>query len=152
MHATLLTLLLVSAGEEPPIDGQRQATRVVEDCDSAGCSHCCRPAGRCCFCATGVRRWLPACLRPMCHDCCAPGLHCCPGDNRCLHSYAGFYGHNYRQAYNYRLLFDYPWHSPPHQPRCFFTYQGGAPTVEEIHRPTPEQGAVPSETLPQNRP
>lgn len=63
-----------------------------------------------------------------------------------MHRYPAFHGNYYRQPYNYRRLFDFPWHVTPQEPVGFFTYQGGQPTEEDPMSALPE-GRVLSEPL-----
>ena len=149
MQATLLTLLLVTGAPDPAISGQRQPPVVVEDC---GCTAY-RQSGCGCTVSRYRRRgdvaWgcVRNCLGPMPQTCYAPRFGCYPGNNRHMHRYPAFHGYYYRQAYNYRRLFDYPWHATPHEPQGFLIYTGGGQTGEgeEIRTPDLEQGGTMSE-------
>lgn len=152
MHATLLTVLLVTGAPAPAISAQQQPAVIVEDCDcgayqenGCGCSGGC---GR----VRGDVAWgCPRnCLGPMPQTCYAPRFGCYPGNNRCMHRYPAFHGYYYRQVYNYRQLFDYPWHATPHEPEGFYIYPTSRQTSEgeEIITPHPEQGSTLSESLP----
>jgi hypothetical protein len=61
----------------------------------------------------------------MPQTCYAPRFGCYPGNNRHMHRYPAFHGYYYRKPYNYRHLFDYPWHARPHEPQGFFAGQYG---------------------------
>jgi hypothetical protein len=143
MHATLLTVLLVAGGQQPAADVPMQPIVVTKDCGGTDCRRC--------LCAAGCRGWagvwgcLAACCGPMPQTCCAPRFGCCPGNDRYMHRSPAYY----RQAYNYRQLFDYPWHATPHQPQPFFSYRRPRPSTEEvIPTPYPQPESVPFESLP----
>lgn len=151
MQATLLTLLLVSGDPEAVANGQQQQAVVVEDCDCGtyqedGCG-CTAGRGR----RRGDVAWgcVRNCLGPMPQTCYAPRFGCYPGNNRHMHRYPAFHGYYYRQAYNYRHLFDYPWHATPYEPKGFYVYPAARRTGEgeEIGTPDPEQGSTLSELL-----
>ena len=49
-----------------------------------------------------------------------------------MNRYPAFHGTYYRRPYNYRNVFDYPWHADLHEPTSHFSYNvagdvGGAP-------------------------
>ena len=148
MHATLLTVLLVAGAPPRCVECQPQPTMVAQDC----------PCGNCdlSLCEMGCRGWgmvwgcLADCCGPMPQTCYAPRFGCYPGNNRHMHRYPAFHGYYYRQPYNYRHLFDYPWHATPHQPQGFLTCPAGRPPrqEEEIPTPYPEPETVPYEPLP----
>ncbi len=130
MHAILLTLLMVTGADQPleaPVDqapSNQAAEAVTQDEYVEGCEEC---GG------TGqvARRyplssWFWDVLGPMPQTCYSPHFGCYPGSSRTIHRYPAFHGYYYRQPYNYRHLFDYPWHATPHQPVGFFAYQQGA--------------------------
>ena len=52
------------------------------------------------------------------------------GRFRFLHGYPPFHGTYYRRPYNYRNLYDYPWHAPYYEPPPMFSPQ--VPPPEEI--------------------
>ena len=149
MQATLLTLLLLTGAPQPAVNGQQQPAAVVEDCDCGAYQEdgCGCTAGR----SRGDVAWgcVRNCLGPMPQTCYAPRFGCYPGNNRHMHRYPAFHGYYYRQAYNYRHLFDYPWHATPHEPQGFYVYPAGRRTGEgeEIGTPDPEQGSTLSELL-----
>jgi hypothetical protein len=47
-----------------------------------------------------------------------------------MHRYPAFHGYYYRAPYNYRHVFEYPWHAAPHEPQDFFT--GGVHQGHEV--------------------
>jgi hypothetical protein len=53
---------------------------------------------------------------PMPQTCYSPHFGCYPGNGRDIYRYPAFHGYYYRQAYNYRPLFEYPWQANPHEP------------------------------------
>ncbi|MCS7303950.1 MAG: hypothetical protein NZ602_02420 [Thermoguttaceae bacterium] len=59
---------------------------------------------------------------PMPQTCYQPRFGCYPGNARDIHRYPAFHGYYYRQPYNYRHYFEYPWHAQPHEPLGYFTY------------------------------
>lgn len=65
---------------------------------------------------------------PMPQTCYQPRFGCYPGNPRTIHRYPAFHGYYYRAPYNYRHLFEYPWHAQPYEPQPL--HSGGA--VEEI--------------------
>ena len=86
-------------------------------CDGAG-------AGVCEQCGDAeVKGWHYRNLRPdslrnaMPQSCYDPRFGCYPGNNRHLHRYPAFHGAFYRAPYNYRQVFEYPWHAEPHEPQ-----------------------------------
>jgi hypothetical protein len=155
MHAALLTVWLIAAAEQPsatvaerpcPLVAERQVV-VAEDCPSTGCGWCNRAAGsRCC---TLILGFLAACSRPAAQPCYVPRSGCSAGNNRCAHCYPTMPAY-YRQAYNYRTQFDYPWHTVPCGPRPPFVFQGHPrlPAQEVIPAPYPEPESLPFELLP----
>lgn len=58
----------------------------------------------------------------MPQTCYSPRYGCYPGNGRCIHRYPAFHGVYYRRPYNYRNLFDYPWHAQLHEPTSMFSY------------------------------
>jgi len=85
----------------------------------------------------------------MPQTCYAPRFGCYAGNDRYMQRYPAFHGSYYRRAYNYRQLFDYPWHAAPHEPQPFFSYQRRKPSTEEvIPTPYPQPESVPFESLP----
>jgi len=67
---------------------------------------------------------------PEPQTCYAPRFGCYPGGtNRHMHRYPAFHAWYYRRPYNYRHLFDYPWHAALHEPTSLWSYntEGGPP-------------------------
>ncbi len=135
MHAILLTLLVVAGADQPqkaPVaqaPANQAAQAVTQDECAEGCDQC---GG------TGevARRyplsaWFWDVIGPMPQTCYNPHFGCYPGASRTMHRYPAFHGYYYRQPYNYRHLFDYPWHATPHEPVGFFAYQRAAGAMED---------------------
>ena len=83
-------------------------------------------------------------LGPMPQTCYQPRFGCYPGNARDIHRYPAFHGYYYRQPYNYRHYFEYPWHAQPHEPLGYFTYPSGGEIAPEPAAPI-EAPSVPSE-------
>ena len=64
----------------------------------------------------GFFKYCGAWFRPMPQTCYTPHYGCYPGNGRDIHRYPAFHGYYYRQAYNYRPLFEYPWQAGMHEP------------------------------------
>ena len=85
----------------------------------------------------------------MPQTCYAPRYGCYYGNNRHMHRHTAFHGNYYRNPYNYRHYFEYPWHAEPHEPTSLYSYNSERQyDVREVN-PTP----APAPTLPgiQNR-
>ncbi len=109
MFAAAMTLLLLAAPADHA-DAGNNDTAYSEDSassDSAGDVGC----------------WWG----PMPQTCYGPRYGCYPGNSRCIHRYPAFHGQYYRRPYNYRNLFDYPWHAQLHEPTSMFSYDVPAP-------------------------
>lgn len=59
---------------------------------------------------------------PQPQTCYSPRYGCYPGNQRHIHRYPAFHGYYYRRPYNYRNVFDYPWHAGLHEPTSLFSY------------------------------
>lgn len=101
---------------------------------------------------------------PEPQTCYAPRYGCYPGNNRFMHRYPAFHGYHYRRPYNYRNVFDYPWHAALHEPTSHFSYNvmdegpavQGAPLAppipaEEIHAPAVEESPTAARGKPAPR-
>lgn len=85
----------------------------------------------------------------MPQTCYSPRFGCYPGNNREMHRYPAFHGTFYRRPYNYRNLFDYPWHAELHEPTSHLSYnsadhsrdtsrlRGGRGMIESTSAPGP---------------
>lgn len=81
---------------------------------------------------------------PMPQTCYQPRFGCYPGNARDIHRYPAFHGYYYRQPYNYRHYFEYPWHALPHEPVAYFTHPGVSESIQEYATPI-EAPPVPTE-------
>ena len=57
----------------------------------------------------GFFNYCRAWFQPMPQTCYSPHFGCYPGNGRDIYRYPAFHGNYYRQAYNYRPLYEYPW-------------------------------------------
>lgn len=64
----------------------------------------------------GFARYCRAWWQPMPQTCYTPHFGCYPGNGRDIYRHSAFHGNYYRQAYNYRPLFEYPWQAGMHEP------------------------------------
>ena len=64
----------------------------------------------------GFFMYCRAWFQPMPQTCYSPHFGCYPGNGRDIYRYPAFHGYYYRQAYNYRPLFEYPWQAGMHEP------------------------------------
>jgi hypothetical protein len=143
----LLTLLLVAGGQQPCLGDHRQVTTAAAD-------YRCTSSSRC-DCGVGCRSWagVRGCLAVwgglMPWALCGPRLGCCPAGSRAMLSDSTFLGCCGPQAYDYRRLFDYPWHATRCEPQWLFPCPGSRPAMpEEVPSPGAEPKPVPSEPLP----
>ena len=118
MHAAALTLLLFSVG-------------LCDDCQTGGrCKHVRRHS------RTEGHRGQP-------QTCYAPRYGCYYSNNRHMNRYPAFHGVYYRRPYNYRNLFDYPWHARLHEPTSLFSYN--VPDEEVVEPKMPSLPVPPKE-------
>lgn len=75
--------------------------------------------------------WLCDWFGPMPQTCYEPRYGCYPGNARFTNRYPAFHGYYYRAPYNYRHLYEYPWHAAPHHPLPFDGVEA-TETSEEI--------------------
>lgn len=61
----------------------------------------------------------------------SPRYGCYPGNARHIHRYPAFHGWVYRKPYNYRQMFDYPWHAGLHEPTSLFGYNVEEQTIRD---------------------
>ena len=130
MHAVLLTLLVVT-GADQPIAAPSGVAYAPEG--SCPCEDCADDGY---YTTSCLCDWFG----PMRQTCYGSRFGCYPGAGRTMHRYPAFHGYYYRQPYNYRHYFDYPWHAAPHEPMGFFTYE-----TPGTQSPTPADGQVPAE-------
>lgn len=68
----------------------------------------------------------------------------CYANTRYMHRYPAFHGNYYREAYNYRNYFDYPWHAGLHEPTSHFSYHvpGEVPAAATPPQPVPSAASL----------
>jgi hypothetical protein len=118
MHAIVLSLVIATQGAG--FEGSA-GFGTASCCDTGGYSDCGNECGGGCGGGKAKRCSLGPC-GPMPQTCYSPRYGCYPGNNRHLHRYPAFHGTYYRRPYNYRNVFDYPWHAELHEPTSLFTY------------------------------
>ena len=77
----------------------------------------------------GFFMYCCAWFQPMPQTCYTPHYGCYPGNGRDFRRPTAFHGYYYRQAYNYRPLFEYPWQAGTHEPLPFEVSSGPAPVA-----------------------
>jgi hypothetical protein len=143
MNAFLLTILALGGANGAAINGGSYGGEVAGSCDG-------------CYGGGGHGGWWHghgSCLGPMPQTCYDPAYGCYPG-TRHMNRYPAFHGTYYRRPYNYRNVFDYPWHAGLHEPTSLYSYnvsgETGAPraVAPEPPMPVPEP---PAAALPLHR-
>ena len=139
MQTILLTLVALGVG---PGDNTAQKVGVptghgvhadCEFCGDVGHGHASR---------LDIHKSIKAQHNMMPQSCYDPTFGCYRG-SRFMNRYPAFHGTYYRRPYNYRNLFEYPWHAEPHEPTSLFSSAlGSAPT--EAEPPAPSQPSVTS--------
>jgi hypothetical protein len=123
MHALLLTVLAIAGGDGayPMNDANVAPAGYHGGCDACGSGG-------------GVhgRNKQPRYMMPQ--TCYNPKFGCY-GADRHMNRYPAFHGTYYRRPYNYRNVFDYPWHAELHEPTSFFSYHVQA--NNQMQAPTP---------------
>jgi hypothetical protein len=71
-----------------------------------------------------------ACLGPMPQSGYEASVGCYAGTRR-MHRHPAFHGYYYRNAYNYRHYFDYPWQAAMHEPASHFSSNLPTPAAGE---------------------
>lgn len=143
MHALLLTMLALTAGPDGMYGGGRitQSSADIygtqggissgcDTCGQSGCGgHLKQPS---IFSGERTTGWFGH-MPQTCYD---PRYGCYQGNNRHMNRYPAFAGTYYRRPYNYRNVFDYPWHAEMHEPTSMFSYntvpETGATDVREL--------------------
>ena len=141
MNAVLLTLLASIGGtngggyivSEPGLGhGEASYASMGEECGDCNAGmHRCRH-GHCGKGHAPRGGWLGM----MPQTCYNPRFGCYDGD-RYNHRYPAFHGTYYRRPYNYRNLFDYPWHADLHEPTSNFAYNVNEPSATIVVPPGP---------------
>ena len=154
MHSVLLTILVFSGAQPmaPTADQQPYVAPVTAPCEQCGqtgqCDQCGEAGCASNGCIARIRQSIFDHLGPMPQTCYAPRFGCYPGNNRHMHRYPAFHGTYYREPYNYRNYFDYPWHAEPHEPMGYFTYQQRDPSMDEELQPIPADAQAPAVVAP----
>lgn len=127
MNALLLTVLATLGGT----NGDAYQYAAAGHGGHAGPAYAAPVDGGCDACQAGGHgghgHWLGAkpprggWLGMMPQTCYNPRFGCYDGD-RFNHRYPAFHGTYYRRPYNYRNVFDYPWHADLHEPTSMFSY------------------------------
>ena len=102
----------------------------------------------------GFFTYCCAWFHPMPQTCYSPHYGCYPGNGRDIYRYPAFHGYYYRQAYNYRPLFEYPWQAGMHEPFPWeLDAQRSLAGNPQCLQPVPLEviGAPPPTPLPQAR-
>ena len=135
MHPVLMTLVAlgINSGDGPVQAPKAPVPHVCETgcdtCGPVGHGHGHWAAHR------AVKKALHAQHQMMPQTCYEPTFGCYTG-SRFMHRYPAFHGSYYRRPYNYRNVFDYPWHAELHEPTSLFSYNVEAPAAS----PTPAGG------------
>jgi hypothetical protein len=142
MHVALLTVLIVTgAGQPVPGPVEPPMAAVAPMPEGGACDACpaatVAPAEEGFY--AGMRKAVCDWFGPMPQTCYGSRFGCYPGNNgRDIHRYPAFHGYYYREPYNYRHYFEYPWHAQPHEPQPYFSHRGAA--IEGSMVPSPDPG------------
>jgi hypothetical protein len=141
--ATLTTALVQAQTFDGAIpDEAYVGEHECNDCGGSGCNACCGRSGK-----LANRKAYANEFREMPQTCYQPHYGCYPAGSRWTHRYPAFHGNYYRRPYNYRNLFDYPWHARMHEPTSLFSYH--VPTEADFDEPIEEIDRGPRlETVP----
>ena len=139
MHIVLLTMMALTGADANQVaaasDGGTYYVDSTEsfaegpgcDCQSASCGVSAAEK-RAAKHAAKAAEWQRKHMMPQ--TCYQPRFGCYYGGERHMNRYPAFHGSYYRRAYNYRNLFEYPWHAEMHEPTSMFSYN-----VEEGETP-----------------
>jgi hypothetical protein len=126
MHAVLLTLIALGGGADLASGRITQSTADIYSASAMGGGGYGDYGGGCSTCGGhgGVNKGghLGGWFGHMPQTCYSPRYGCYYGSNRYMNRYPAFHGTFYRRPYNYRNLFDYPWHAEMHEPTSMFSY------------------------------
>ncbi len=116
MHAVLLTVLALAGGDTGyPVNDHNVAPAGFHGgCDSCG--------------GASARYKQPKWMMPQT---CYNPKYGCYGADRHMNRYPAFHGTYYRRPYNYRNVFDYPWHAELHEPTSYFSYHVNAANQQQ---------------------
>ena len=149
MHIVLLTVLAISGANTSDHllrNMQGDAPAACSSCETGACGH--GHAGH------GTHAKNGTCWGGMPQSCYEPAFGCYPG-TRYMNRYPAFHQTFYRNPYNYRNYFDYPWHAEIHEPTSQFSFHTqGAPAGgndgQMMPMPTPAPSAAASHPLHQD--
>lgn len=132
MYATTLTLVLLAAGTGQIDTEYLDSEECCEsECGNQGRGHKAKHQGYRSF------------GRGMPQTCYSPRYGCYSSNNRHMHRYPAFHGVYYRRPYNYRNLFDYPWHAEQNEPTSLFSYETPEEPIEEVEVDNADQAPRP---------
>lgn len=127
MRALLLSLIALGACA-PAVASERVTQSSADIYDAAPVDGGCE-SGNCGGGGAGhfpyAKQHLGGWFGHMPQTCYSPRYGCYYGNNRHMHRYPAFHGTYYRRPYNYRNVFDYPWHAEMHEPTSMFSYNVG---------------------------
>lgn len=168
MHAVLLTLMTF-AGSDPGEVRQvglwsnyissafssrstsSHATASHSDCGcqdtAAVADESCQECNDCGACDSCRARRVKSHRAGMPQTCYNPVYGCYPS-TRFMHRYPAFAGYYYRRPYNYRHMFDYPWHAELHEPTSHFSYNVVDEEYEVIEGDVPPAPPQEARSLP----
>jgi hypothetical protein len=148
MRAALFTLIVVIAAAQSAsaVAAQPGVGSPGVPCDSSEGVACGQP-GNCGHHGHVSKDWISDQFGQMPQTCYSPRFGCYPGNGRDIQRYPAFHGTYYRNPYNYRQLFDYPWSAGTHEPVGYFAYQIQATDVP-VQRATPTLAPAPPKGHP----
>ncbi|WP_254513079.1 hypothetical protein [Anatilimnocola floriformis] len=124
MHALLLTVLALAGGDGYPMSTHMNAQMAAQPAIDSQVAQAGFHGGGCDSCGGGNSKYKqPHWMMPQ--SCYNP-KYGCYGADRHMNRYPAFSGTYYRRPYNYRNVFDYPWHAEMHEPTSFFSYHVNA--------------------------
>ncbi len=112
-------------------DGTYVGEHACNACGGSGCNLCGGRTGK-----LANRKAYAMGFREMPQSCYQPHYGCYPAGSRWTHRYPAFHGYYYRRPYNYRNLFDYPWHARLYEPTSLYSYH--VPTEADFDEPAEE--------------
>jgi hypothetical protein len=144
MHAVLLTLIALGGGVDGYEGGRiTQSSAGIYDAAPVGGDY---GGGDCAGgnCGGHFNKGNKYCwFGPMPQTCYSPRYGCYYGGNRHMHRYPAFHGTYYRRPYNYRNVFEYPWHAEMHEPTSMFSYNTVGEEAGPAGAPVPGVGVGP---------
>ena len=124
MHALLLTVLALAGGDGSPMSAHMTAQMSAQPMTDSQVAPAGFHGGGCDSCGGANGKYKqPHWMMPQ--SCYNP-KYGCYGADRHMNRYPAFAGTYYRRPYNYRTVFDYPWHAELHEPTSFFSYHVNA--------------------------